>query len=142
MAKSILFVCNLNAVRSVLAEYMINRWYSDEVVAQSSGVIAGSPDGYAATIGLEHGLDITAHESRYLSDIDCGQFDEIISFSLDAANEVARLSLPDTIGTALWEVSDFAGIGSNREERLSAYRLVYQDIEKHVLAHFGPKKAK
>lgn len=140
MAKSILFVCNLNAVRSVLAEYMTKRWYGADVEAQSCGVMAGSPDGYAASVGLEYEIDITAHESRYLSDLDVTGFDEIISFSQDAANEVARLNLPASVKTALWEVCDFAGIGNDREERLAVYRLVYQDIEKHLLGHFGPKK--
>lgn len=140
MAKSILYVCNLNAVRSVLAEYMTNAWYHDAVIAQSCGVIAGSPDGYAASVGLEQNIDITAHESRYLSDIDLSGFEEIISFSLDAYNEVERLSLPAHVTTALWEVSDFVNVGNDREERLAAYRLVYQDIERHLLGHFGPKK--
>ena len=139
MAKAILFVCNLNAVRSVMAEYMTNKWY-DDVRAQSCGVIAGSPDGYAASVALEHDIDITAHESRYLSDIDLQDFDEIISFSEEAAAEISRLDLPDKIATALWEVSDFAGVGSTRDERLSAYRLVFQDIENHILSHFGAKK--
>lgn len=140
MAKSILFVCNLNAVRSVLAEYMTNRWYEGEIIAQSCGVIAGSPDGYAASVALEHDIDITEHESRYLSDLDVMGFDEIISFSQDAANEVTRLGLPDTIVTAHWEVTDFAGIGNSREERLAVYRLVFADIEKQILGHFGAKK--
>ena len=140
MTKSLLFVCNLNAVRSVLAEYMTNRWYGNEVNAQSCGVIAGSPDGYAASVGLEHGIDITAHESRYLSDLDVTGFDEIISFSPDAANEVARLDVPAHITTALWEVSDFVGVGDTREARLQAYRVVFEDIERHLLGHFGAKK--
>ena len=140
MTKSILFVCNLNAVRSVLAEYMTNHWYAGDVIAQSCGIIAGSPDGYAASVGLEQGIDITAHESRYLSDLDLSGFDEIISFSLDAANEVARAKLPPEITTIQWEVSDFAGIGDSREERLAVYREVYQDIESLILGHFGAKK--
>ena len=140
MAKSILYVCNLNAVRPVLAEYMTNAWYEQAVHAQSCGVIAGSPDGYAASVGLENNIDITDHESRYLSDIDVSGFDEIISFSLDAHNEVARLSLPPHIKTALWEVSDFANVDNDRQARLAAYRLVYQDIETYLLGHFGPKK--
>ena len=140
MAKSILFVCNLNAVRSVLAEYMTNHWYQGEIIAQSCGVIAGSPDGYAASVALEHDIDITAHESRYLSDLDVSAFDEIISFSEDAAQEVGRLDLSDTIRTDLWQVSDFAGIGNSRDERLAVYRLVFADIEKHILGHFGAKK--
>jgi len=140
MAKSILFVCNLNAVRSVLAEYMTNRWYQGEIIAQSCGVIAGSPDGYAASVALAHDVDITEHESRYLSDLDVTGFDEIISFSQDAANEVARLGLPDSIATAYWEVTDFSAIGNSREERLAVYRLVFVDIEKHILGHFGAKK--
>lgn len=140
MAKSILFVCNLNAVRSVLAEYMTNAFYGADIIAQSCGVIAGSPDGYAASVGLEQGIDITAHESRYLSDLDLSGFDEIISFSLDAKKEVERASLPEGVKTALWEVTDFTAVGHEREERLAVYRLVYQDIETHILRHFGAKK--
>ena len=141
MARSILFVCNLNAVRSVLAEYMTNSWYDGQISAQSCGVIAGSPDGYAASVGLEQGIDITNHESRYLSDITLDAFDEIISFSEDAAQEVARCELATTTKTHLWHVRDFVGIGDSRDERLAIYRLVYQDIENHILRHFGPKNA-
>lgn len=136
MTKKILFVCNLNAVRSVLAEYMVNEWFSDKAVAHSSGIIAGSPDGYAASIALEEGIDILAHESRYLEDVDCTQFDEIISFSLEASNEVARLKLPSSIKTYYWEVRDLASIGGSRDERLLLYRGVFEDIKKHLLAHF------
>ena len=141
MAQSILFVCNLNAVRSVLAEYMTNHFYGEHIRAQSCGVIAGSPDGYAASVGLEQGLDITDHESRYLSDIALHEFDEIISFSEDAAQEVARCDVGPNTKTYLWQVRDFVGIGDTREERLAIYRLVYQDIENHILRHFGPKNA-
>lgn len=140
MTKKILFVCNLNAVRSVLAEYMVNEWYSDKATAQSSGIIAGSPDGYAASVAMEEGLDIIAHESRYLEDVDCTQFDEIISFSLEAANEVARLKLPSSIKCHYWEVRDLASISGNREERLILYRGVFEDVKKHLLQHFMGKK--
>ena len=139
MTKSVLYVCNLNAVRSVMAEFMTNHWY-DDITAQSCGVIAGSPDGYAASVCLAHNIDITDHESRYLSDIDLSQFDEIISFSLDAAQEVARLDVPDHITTASWTVRDFAGIGHDREERLAVYRDLFQEIESLLLGHFGAKK--
>lgn len=139
MAKSVLFVCNLNAVRSVLAEYMTNAFYQGDIIAQSCGVIAGSPDGYAASVALEQDIDITNHESRYLSDIDVSAFDEIISFSEDAAAEVARLSLPSSVKTAFWQVRDFVNIGDSREEKLEVYRALYDDILKHILGHFGAK---
>lgn len=139
MSHSILFVCNLNAVRSVMAQYMIQRWYDNSLTAQSCGVIAGPPDGYAASICLEHDIDITDHESRYLSDIDVTAFDEIISFSEDAAAELGRLALPDDLKISHWQVRDFAGIGTTRDERLVVYRGVFADIEKQIMAHFGPK---
>lgn len=139
MSKSVLFVCNLNAVRSVLAEYMTNGWYEGVISASSCGVIAGSPDGYAASVALEDGIDITAHESRYLSDIDCSQFDEIISFSEDADHEVRRLTLPSSVKTDFWQVRDLAGLSGPRDERLILYRGVYEDIKNHLITHFGPK---
>ena len=140
MPKSVLFVCNLNAVRSVLAEYMTNAFYQGEIVAQSCGIIAGSPDGYAASVALEQDIDITNHESRYLSDIDLSQFEEIISFSEDAAAEVARLSVPSHTKTAFWQVRDFVDIGDSRDDKLIVYRALYDDIQGHILGHFGAKK--
>ena len=139
MGKSILYVCNLNAVRSVLAEYITNKDYDGRAVAQSCGVIAGPPDGYAATIGLEHQIDITRHESRYLSDVDISQFDEIISFSLDAFQEVKALDLPANVRTEHWQVRDFAGIGNDREERLAVYRGLFDEIEALIKGHFDTK---
>lgn len=136
MKTSILYVCNLNAVRSVLAEYITNKHYGETVSAQSCGVIAGPPDGYAASIGLEHQIDITEHESRYLSDVDISQFDEIISFSLDAFQEVERLDLPSAVKIAHWEVRDFAGIGHNRDERLEVYRGLFDEIATLINGHF------
>ena len=137
MAKSILYVCNLNAVRSVLAEYMTNAWYEQEVHAQSCGVIAGSPDGYAASVGLENNIDITAHESRYLSDVDTSEFDEIISFSEDAALEVAHLNLSSDCEVGSWQVTSFAGLGQTRDEKLVIYRQVFDDIKSHLMTHFA-----
>ena len=137
--KKVLIVCNLNAERSVLAEYMVNQWYGDEVQAESCGVIAGSPDGYAASVARDHGLDITSHEARYLMDVPAIEFDEIISFSEDAALEVKRLKLPSHIQTHYFEVRDMIGISGPREERLVIYRGIFEDVKTHILRHFGPE---
>ena len=64
------------------------------------------------SIGLEHQIE-QEHESRYLSDVDISQFDEIISFSLDAFQEVERLDLPSAEDCSL---GSGAGIGHNRDD--------------------------
>lgn len=135
--KKVLFVCSLNAVRSVLAEYLCHHHFADCIDAQSCGVIAGPPDGYAASVALEQNIDITNHESRYLSDVDASEFDEIISFSEDAALEVAHLNLPSDCEILSWQVTSFAGLGQTRDEKLVIYRQVFEDIKSHLMAHFA-----
>ena len=79
--------------------------------------------------------------NRYLGDIDLSQLEKLFLFQKTQLL-VARLSVPSHIKTAFWQVRRFVDIGDSRDDKLIVYRALYDDIQGHILGHFGAKKAK
>ena len=81
---AILFACNINAVRSAMAEAMIKVTFPGEIFVDSCGVLPGSPDGVAIAVMDEIGIDMATHQPKSFADLDSEFYDVIISFSLEA----------------------------------------------------------
>jgi protein-tyrosine-phosphatase len=47
---AILFACNINAVRSAMAEAMVKVTFPKEIFVDSCGVAPGNPDGFAIAV--------------------------------------------------------------------------------------------
>ena len=61
---AILFACNINAVRSAMAEAMVKHAFPGKIFVDSCGVTPGIQDGFATAIMHEIGLDMSAHEPK------------------------------------------------------------------------------
>ncbi len=46
LPKSVLFVCNMNQIRSPMAEFLTKDIFGDKIYAQSAGIFAGDEDGF------------------------------------------------------------------------------------------------
>ncbi len=71
---TILFLCTGNTCRSPLAEHLLRRMLADrgipgvEVASAGVGASVGAPASEGSyLVGLEHGLDLTAHRARQLT---------------------------------------------------------------------------
>ena len=89
---AILFVCNINAVRSAMAEAMIKVTFPGTIFADSCGVSPGNPDGFAIAVMEEIGININTHQPKSFDDLDSAFYDVIISFSPEAHE--AAVALP------------------------------------------------
>ena len=125
---SILFACNINAVRSAMAEAMVKARFPGRIFTDSCGVAPGEPDGFAMSVMTEIGLDMTSHIPKGFDDLDCEFYDVIISFSPEAHERALELTRNIDCETLYWPVDNLAGLQGSREERLRAYRLVRDDI--------------
>jgi len=125
---SILFACNINAVRSAMAEAMVTARFPGQIFTDSCGVAPGQQDGFAIAVMAEINLDLSAHQPKGFDDLDCDFYDVIISFSPEAHAKAQEITRNIDCATLYWPVDNLAGLQGSREERLRAYRAVRDDI--------------
>ena len=138
---AILFACNINAVRSAMAEAMVKHAFPGKVFVDSCGVTPGIQDGFATAVMREIGLDISAHEPKSFDDLDSGFYDVIISFSPEAHDAARTLTQNMDCDTLYWPVDNLANLTGSREEMLRAYRHVRNDIRRKLSLYFGKEIA-
>ena len=128
-AGTMLFACNINAVRSAMAEAMVKVTFPKEIFVDSCGVAPGNPDGFAIAVMMEIGIDMGAHQPKSFDDLDSEFYDVIISFSPEAHAAAVERTQSMDCDTLYWPVDDLAKLTGSREERLRAYRHVRDDIQ-------------
>ena len=138
---AILFACNINAVRSAMAEAMVKHAFPGKIFVDSCGVTPGLQDGFATAVMQEIGLDISAHEPKSFDDLDSGFYDVIISFSPEAHDAALALTQNIDCETLYWPVDNLANLTGSREEMLRAYRHVRDDIRSKLRIYFGKEIA-
>ena len=126
---AILFACNINAVRSAMAEAMVKMTFPKEIFVDSCGVAPGNPDGFAIAVMAEIGIDMGAHQPKSFDDLDSEFYDVIISFSPEAHTAAVELTQSMDCETLYWPVDNLANLTGSRDERLRAYRHVRDDIQ-------------
>ena len=87
---SILFACNINAVRSAMAEAIVKTRFPGQIFTDSCGVEPGQPDGFAIAAMEEIDIDLSSHRPKGFDDLDCEFYDVIISFSPEAMSAPSR----------------------------------------------------
>ena len=66
---AVLFACNMNAVRSAMAESILKHLHGHQVYVDSAGVRQGEPDHFAIEIMEEVGIDLSGHKPKRLRDL-------------------------------------------------------------------------
>jgi arsenate reductase (thioredoxin) len=84
--KSVLFVCTHNAVRSQMAEAILNRLYGDRYTASSAGTDPTQIDPLVITVMKEVGIDVSSYKSKGLNVFQDYHFDYVVTVC-DQANE-------------------------------------------------------
>ena len=125
---SVLFACNINAVRSAMAEAIVKSRFPGKIFTDSCGVTPGQPDGFAVSVMAEIDIDLSQHAPKGFDDLDCEFYDVIISFSPEAHARAQDLTRNVDCDALYWPVDNLAGLQGSREERLRAYRSVRDDI--------------
>ena len=125
---SVLFACNINAVRSAMAEAIVKSRFPGRIFTDSCGVAPGQLDGFAIAAMEEMGIDLSAHQPKGFDDLDCEFYDVIVSFSPEAHEQAKQITRKIDCEALYWPVDNLAGLQGSREERLRAYRAVRDDI--------------
>ena len=134
---AILFACNINAVRSAMAEAMIKVTYPGTIFADSCGVSPGNPDGFAIAVMEEIGIDMNTHQPKSFDDLDSAFYDVIVSFSPEAHEMAVGLTHSIDCEALYWPVDNLANLTGSRDERLRAYRNVRDIIQGNLERYLG-----
>ncbi len=134
---NILFICQLNSVRSPMAEGLLRKRLGDKVNVKSCGLTPDDPNDFMLSIMNEIGIDMSGHEPLGLDDIKDESFDRIIAFTAGAkagAEAVLDGSHPDI---ELWAVPN-PGEGSlDVRALLNNYRAIRSNIDARLGREFS-----
>jgi len=135
---SVLFACTLNAIRSPMAAALLRRSHGRSIFVDSAGVRAAPIDPFAVAVMAEIGIDLSGHQSKSFDDLEDTSFDLVISLSPDAQHAAVELTRASACDVEFWPVFDPTIAESSREERLAAYRMVRDHLQKRIAERFPP----
>jgi protein-tyrosine-phosphatase len=137
LPSTVLFACTHNMIRSPMAEALMKSMFPGQIFADSCGLSAGVADGFVITVMDEIGIDLSNHEPKSFDDLEDEFFDLIICFSDVSYAMALDMAQSKSTEVEFWPVYDAALASDNREERLTAYRLVRDAIAEKLQDYFG-----
>lgn len=136
LPKSVLFVCNRNAVRSVMAKYLADRHCRRRVFVGSAGLDPGEVDGFALAALDEVGIDASRHKPHPFDAEEAEQFDLIVTLTPEAQHQAARLHLKPGAGFEYWPALDPTLFEGSRDQRLEGYRDLRDSLWDRIVQRF------
>ena len=137
MPRSILFVCNQNAVRSPMAEALAQRYSKRRMFVESVGLIAGALDPFSVAAMAEEKIDISNHKAKTLADVDLSAFDLVITLTPEAHAHISKLLEGGKPPVEYWPTPDPSDAEGNRNQVMDSYRLVRDHLECRIADRFG-----
>ena len=138
---AVLFACTMNAVRSPMAAALMRHLAAKGIYVESAGVRAGDLDPLAVVAMEEIGLEIAKHKPRRFEDLEDGFFDLVITLSPEAQHTAVELTRTAATQVEYWPTMDPTAVEGSREQRLSAYRSVRDQLLERLKGRFLAPKA-
>lgn len=134
MPKSVLFVCNMNSVRSPMAAAILANEARGAVRVDSAGVYEGGLDPFVEGVLGEIGVSLGEYEPKAVSDIRLEGFDLVIALTPEAAAEIRRFLPRDRI--EFWPIDNPSDIRGDRNALMDAYRAVRDELRGRIRVRF------
>jgi protein-tyrosine-phosphatase len=137
---AVLFACNVNAVRSPMAEAMMKLIFGFEVYVDSCGVRPHPKlDPFVITVIDELGGDLSHHHPKSFEDMEArdGSFDVVISLTPEAHHRALEFARGKAVEVLYWPTPDPTLVTGSREAMLEAYRDTRNVLHDKILARFG-----
>ncbi len=134
---SVLFVCNINSIRSPMAEAILKAWFDKKIFVDSCGIREGRLDYMAVEVMAEDDFDLSNHSSKLFSSLQDTSFDLIIAFTKEALDEVKSLTKTKDYKIEYLEIFDASQTTGNRQQRLESYRQVRELLKEKLKKRFS-----
>lgn len=134
MTKSVLFVCNMNSVRSPMAAAILAADSYGAIQVDSAGVYEGGLDPFVDSVLGEIGMSLGDYQPKSVGDIRLEGFDVVIALTPEAAAEVRRYLPRERI--EFWPIENPSDVRGDRNALMDAYRSVRDDLRGRIRVRF------
>jgi protein-tyrosine-phosphatase len=138
---AVLFACTLNAVRSPMAAAIMRHLYGRFVYIDSVGARPGEMDPFAVEAMEEIGIEIGRHKPKRFEDLEDTSFDLIVTLSPEAHHKAMELTRTMAVEVEYWPTLDATAVEGSRAQRLDAYRVVRDELMRHIERRFAARRA-
>ncbi len=135
MKQTVLFICTHNAVRSQMAEGLLNALYADNYQAFSAGTVKTGVDETAQQVMKEIGIDISKHRSKTIDEFQGKTFDYVVTVCDHAREACPYFPGKKILHQAFYDPGAFHG---TPKERLQEFRRIRDAIKAWIIQTFGP----
>jgi arsenate reductase len=139
---SVLFCCDNNSIRSPIAEGLMKKQFGTSIYAQSVGVESDLEiDGFAIAVCKEINVELGRHQVRSFDEMEkLGEhmvaFDVIIALSKASYHKVLKIVSDKNIEVVYWPIKDPVFSSERREEKLTVYRLIRNQLQALITEAF------
>jgi protein-tyrosine-phosphatase len=143
---AVLFACNLNRVRSPMAEALLRRMAGDRIFVDSCGLKrapeaddadgAGEADPLASAVMAEVGCDLADFRAKTFDELDDDSFDLVISLTPEAQHRAVEMARGRAVQIEYWPIQDPTLEEGSREVRLAAYRHTRDVLAERIQRRF------
>jgi protein-tyrosine-phosphatase len=136
LPSAVLFCCNLNEVRSPMAEGIMKRFHGARVFVDSAGVREGAQDPFMIEVMREIGVDMSRHRPKTMDNLEADSFELVIALSEHAKEKAEHMTRYMHCDVRSWDIPDPARTEGTRAARLAAYRQVRDQLQRKILDLF------
>jgi protein-tyrosine-phosphatase len=137
LPQAILFACNQNAIRSVIAAGIMRLRFGRQVWVDSCGVRpAEGVDAFTAVVLDELGVDVAKHRPKTFADLDDANFDLIVTLTPEAHHRALEFTRTMAVDVEYWPTLDPSLSQGSREQRLDEYRSVRDALDRRIAQRF------
>ena len=135
--RAVLFCCNLNAVRSPMAEALLKHYLGKRIYVDSVGVRAQPVDPFAVAVMEEIGIDLSKHRPKSFEELEDTSYDLIVSLTPEAQHKAVEMTRTMACDVEYWPTMDPTLTQGSREQMLEAYRQLRDQLATRIRRRFN-----
>ncbi|GAB4148328.1 MAG: low molecular weight phosphatase family protein [Sphingomonadales bacterium] len=138
LPRSVLFLCNQNAVRSPIAEALLTRAARGRLYVDSVGLhCAPMLDPFSVAVMAELGIDLADYPPKGVDDLRENGFELVIALTPEAHDAARSDDFMPGAKIEYWPTMNPSLTEGGRETVLSAYRAVRDQLARRIAHRFG-----
>jgi protein-tyrosine-phosphatase len=134
---AVLFSCNLNLIRSVMAKGLLQLRFGKTIWVDSCGARKGeAPDPFMAAVMDEVGIDVSKHRPKSFDELDDLNFDLIVTLTPQAHHRALELTRTVAADVEYWPTYDPSLAQGTRDQIMDEYRVVRDALDRRIAERF------